>query len=87
MRRFLSLTLSLLILASFSVAAFADLSDEPNSPNIIEEGTVSLESSESTRAEETEWCFRIYQGRVQMRLWSITYRKWLTDWIDVGPAP
>ncbi|AOY74541.1 hypothetical protein [Clostridium formicaceticum] len=31
-------------------------------------------------AEETEWRYRVVDGRLQKRLWSITYNKWLTDW-------
>lgn len=35
------------------------------------------------RAEETEWVFRDYNGVIQKRLWSRTYARWLTDWINV----
>ena len=31
-------------------------------------------------AEETQWYFRIVDGRLQKRLWSNTYAKWLTEW-------
>ncbi len=34
-------------------------------------------------SEETVWCTRVYNGKVQMRLWSVTYGKWLTEWEDV----
>ena len=35
-------------------------------------------------SEQTEWIFRVNDdGTYQMRLWSITRRIWLTDWIDV----
>ena len=30
--------------------------------------------------EQTEWHYREYNGRWQRRLWSITERKWLTEW-------
>lgn len=40
----------------------------------------------SPLSEETVWCNRIHNGMLQKRLWSITYGKWLTDWIDVEPA-
>lgn len=36
----------------------------------------------SARAEQTEWKHRVYNGKLQKRLWSITYNKWLTDWMD-----
>ncbi|RHO56126.1 hypothetical protein DW094_05745 [Ruminococcaceae bacterium AM07-15] len=32
------------------------------------------------RAEEVMWFYRNYNGRLQKRLWSVTYGKWLTDW-------
>lgn len=37
----------------------------------------------SPQTEETVWYTRFYEGRWQKRLWSITYRRWLTDWIDI----
>lgn len=33
-------------------------------------------------AQKTQWVYRTYKGRRQMRLWSITEGRWLTDWID-----
>lgn len=33
--------------------------------------------------EVTTWYFRNTAKGKQKRLWSITYGKWLTDWIDV----
>ncbi len=83
MKRLLSLFLALLILASVSVPAFADVPVKPNGPR---DEVTFIESDGTTRQEETEWHFRTYLGRRQMRLWSITYEKWLTDWIDIGPA-
>lgn len=35
------------------------------------------------RVEQTVWYERIYNGKLQKRLWSITNGCWLTDWIDV----
>ena len=83
MKRFISLLLALVMCLSVSVVAFAD--------EIIPEEEAGLTVSsvypnDSSRAEETIWYFRTVNGIVQMRLWSITYRKWLTDWIDIGPA-
>ena len=40
----------------------------------------------STRAEETGWVYREYNGWYQKRLWSYTYGKWLTDWINTFPV-
>lgn len=41
---------------------------------------------EETRTEEFMWFYRTYNGMEQMRLWSLTYGYWVTDWIDIGPA-
>lgn len=41
------------------------------------------ENSATPYAEETVWYERYYEGRWQRRLWSITNRCWLTDWIDI----
>ncbi len=32
------------------------------------------------RAEQKVWKYRTVDGKVQKRLWSKTYDKWLTDW-------
>ena len=82
MKRFISLLLALMMCLSVSTAAFADV----YIPEAGGELVASDDSSEPTRAEETCWYFRTVNGIRQMRLWSITYRKWLTDWIDIGPA-
>lgn len=39
----------------------------------------------SPQAEEKVWYTRIHNGWLQKRLWSITYGRWLTEWIDVCP--
>lgn len=45
---------------------------------------VQAEENDITpHAEETVWYERYYNGRWQRRLWSVTYMRWLTDWIDV----
>lgn len=73
---------ALLLCLSLSSPAFAD------DTVMAEEPPVAEASSEiQPLAEETEWVVRNYNGRIQMRLWSCTYGKWLTDWIDMGPAP
>lgn len=39
-------------------------------------------ASISPQSDETVWIRRTYNGREQMRLWSCTEGRWLTDWID-----
>ena len=38
-----------------------------------------------TRAEETKWYYRVNNGVMEKRLWSITNGVWLTDWEPVEP--
>ena len=53
-------------------------------PAIAAEPTVSeSQSTVEPRAEENVWYTRVYNGKLQKRLWSRTYGVWLTDWIDV----
>lgn len=37
----------------------------------------------SERVNEVVWKYRTYNGKRQKRLWSVTYQKWLSDWVDV----
>lgn len=74
--RLIALVLAVVMIFSlfaFTVSAAAD--DQPT------EGT--SDGAGGTRTEEVKWYFRIYNGVVQRRLWSVTYGYWLTDWIDV----
>lgn len=78
MKRIICLLLVVCVLFSIAVVAFADSYVEPENPEetVISDG--------GARAEETQWMFRCWNGILQMRLWSITYGYWLTDWITVG---
>lgn len=84
MKRILSLLLALTVLLSVSIPAFAECIPAPDDSD---EEIIAVVSSDPNRAEETAWYFRVHQGMLQKRLWSITYRKWLTDWLDVMPYP
>lgn len=35
------------------------------------------------QSEEVCWCYEVHNGVLEMRLWSLTYGKWLTGWIPV----
>ena len=56
--------------------------------DVIQENMEELliEEEEPNRAEEFMWFYRTYEGRRQKRLWSLTYQRWVTEWIDIGPA-
>lgn len=78
MKKFTS-TIILTVIISFSNCIFANAA----TPYPLPITTTTPSNSISIMAEQTEWITRIYNGKLQKRLWSITYAKWLTDWIDV----
>ena len=83
MKRFISIFLAIIICLSFSATVFAE---SPFDQDLPEDGSEYSGRVDPMRPEETVWYFRNYNGMAQMRLWSITYRKWLTPWIDIGPV-
>ena len=77
LRKFIiSSILVLLLCCSFIMPAAA----APYSPD----GNTA-EAYSVTRAEETKWYYRVNNGVVEKRLWSITNGVWLTDWEPVEP--
>ncbi len=52
----------------------------------VNNGETITGEEEPVREEEYVWFYRTYEGRRQKRLWSLTYQRWVTDWIDIGPA-
>lgn len=82
MKKLICLLLSLVLLASLSTPAFADLVDDHAQNEIA---FIEKEPGGPMRPEETEWYYRTTEsGLFQKRLWSITYGYWLTDWITIG---
>lgn len=76
MKKLFASCLSVLILV-FSVIPVAAAS-APAPVSVMEEDPIA-------RAEQTTWVFRTTpDGKNQMRLWSITYGRWLTDWITIN---
>lgn len=75
-------TIIALLLALVTVVSSAGaLAAEVAAPaNVGDTGIVS------PQAEEKVWCTRVHNGWLQKRLWSITYGRWLTDWIDICPV-
>lgn len=61
---------------SFCVSAAPIIENESVLPASVDENEAS------PRAEQTQWVYRVYEGRLQKRLWSNTQGIWLTDWID-----
>ncbi len=73
----ISTVLVLLLICSFVTPAFAAPYD--SSP------TETTYASNGPRAEQTKWYYRVNNGIMEKRLWSITYEKWLTEWEPVEP--
>lgn len=90
MKRLVSLALALLMALSLTATAFADYTDASGYDPAQDEQLYTPSSDDgsgvSVHAEETKVYYRTVNGRKQMRIWSVTYSKWLTDWIDIGPA-
>lgn len=73
-KRILAMFVALMCTVSLLIApvqAYAPPSDE---------GGISVQS------EHVCWVYRTNNGVEEMRLWSVTYGRWLTDWIPV-PNP
>lgn len=70
----------LLVLAMMvsGLSVLAAAAEAPVPPTQAEDGGIA------PHTEETVWYVRVHNGVLQKRLWSITYERWLTDWIDVG---
>jgi hypothetical protein len=80
MKKLLSTTIVvIMLLATLSGTVSAAAAEEYTfEPVLVNE---TSDSDSSTRAEQTVWYFTLIDGVPYKRLWSITYGKWLTDWI------
>lgn len=68
----ISAVLVLLLCCSFIMPAFAAPYDS--------DPAETSGASDGARAEQTQWYYRVRNGILEKRLWSITYGKWLTNW-------
>lgn len=76
-RKAAALLIVMVLLFSVALPAFAYAGYMPSS------GEEKFSVTEiSPRGEETVIYNRIFEGRLQYRIWSVTQQKWLTDWID-----
>jgi len=55
----------------------------PTSAANVNSNSVLESNTASSRAEQLQWCYRYYKGKLQKRCWSITYGYWKTDWMNV----
>ena len=50
---------------------------------VVEPVNIEIEQEVTPRTEMTQIFWRTYDGQLQMRVWSITNGRWLTDWMDL----
>ena len=81
MKKLVCLLLSFILLISLSVPAFAVFANDPTDEKIV---SGPVDPNDPSRLEETIWYYRVADGLIQKRLWSLTYGYWLTDWITIG---
>lgn len=55
----------------------------PANAVVLQNRGMETVEEEGQRAEQTQWYYRINNGVPEKRLWSITYQRWLTDWIPI----
>lgn len=72
MKKLVSILLALNLCLAISIPAFAATTVPPSQ---------KANAEAVTRAEQTEWRYRVYNGQKQKRLWSITNECWLTEWM------
>jgi hypothetical protein len=77
-KKIISFALVLIVLLSFTYNVSA-----------TENGLATVmvvEDNATAEQEVTEWYFRVNNNRIEKRLWSITFGRWLTDWMPILPA-
>ena len=75
-KRLIAFLLICLMALSFAIPAMAAEATATQQP-------CEVETQETTPfTEMTQLHFRNYGGVIQMRVWSITNGRWLTDWIS-----
>ncbi len=78
-KKMLSLSLTFTIAITMLSMTCSAVTIDSNASNAIYQTTQSI----TPYAEVTQYYYRTYLGRQQYRIWSVTYAKWLTDWIYI----
>ncbi|WP_312651834.1 hypothetical protein [Aminipila sp.] len=74
-----------ILLVCLVVTSFISVLDQDSYTYATSNGSLKISSVDqsnvlSPRSEQTVWKYRTVDDKVQKRLWSKTYNKWLTDW-------
>lgn len=78
MKKLVSTLCVCLMLFSANAAVHADSAMHDTLQNLTSGTKVMYEIQ--PRSEITVWKYRVVNHKLQKRLWSVTYLKWLTDW-------
>jgi len=76
MKKIVSLILIVVVLLALALpVAAADVNSV-----VVNDKEIVNEYDASPRWEVTGWYFRVNNGVLEQRLWSYTFRRWVTDW-------
>ena len=67
------------LIVAFAMNAIPVLAAVDGATNV---SVTNAQTEISPKSEETVWYVRYVDGKRQRRLWSLTYERWLTDWLD-----
>lgn len=66
-------------LAAVTILGTSAQAISPVTPSVLgDRSTATVEP----RAEEFLYYYRVRDGKLQIRVWSVTFGKWVTDWMD-----
>lgn len=75
-KKLMTLLLIMLMAFTFAIPAMA-------TEVVVVPVEVTGEQTVTPHTEMTRAYFRTYRGQLQMRIWSMTNGRWLTDWINI----
>lgn len=76
MKKYIITAVAILLLTMSVSSVSAAFEAEP-----ISSTEATLNTKVSPCINETQWYYRYNNGVLEKRLWSITEKRWLTDWI------
>lgn len=76
-KKLVSIAIIIIALFTFPLAVTA------TETKVAVDNTVTGGEYETTHMEVTQWYSRVNNGVLEVRLWSVTYGYWKTDWIVV----
>jgi len=74
LKKFVTLGLVLVLMLSLTLPAAAAYANPVSTLAMTEKTEIS------PHWEQTQWVFRVNNGVLEQRLWSLTFGRWLTEW-------